>query len=151
MSQRVPRTDRHTPRLGRLRSSSFIDHCDSTVDLSPSQHRRLANIALAGTQDPHIVCKRPQLIQHGLRDNAPVGGRQSIQNGQASRPREVAERRGIEDQRRHGSGSNSRWYASIGRATSSGRSSLVMDPQSRSMVRLAPSLPARYPPSTARA
>jgi hypothetical protein len=49
--------------LGRLRSSSFIDHCDSTVDLSPSQHRRLANIALAGTQGPNVVCECPQLGQ----------------------------------------------------------------------------------------
>jgi hypothetical protein len=55
--------DRHTPRAGRLRSSSFIDHCDSTVDLGPSQHRRLANIALARTQDLHVVRERPQLGQ----------------------------------------------------------------------------------------
>jgi hypothetical protein len=101
--------DRHTPRLGRLRSSSFIDHCDSTVDLGPSQHRCLANIPFAGTKDPHVVCEGPQLgqtiagddlepvgiahvgkrrmrqlagpqlIQHRLWDHATVGGCQSIQ------------------------------------------------------------------------
>jgi hypothetical protein len=101
--------------LGCLRSSAFIDHRDSTVNLGPSQHRCLANIARAGTENPHVVGERPQLgqtiagddfepigiadigerrmrrltspqlIQHGLWDNATVGSCQSVQHGQASR------------------------------------------------------------------
>lgn len=50
----------------------------------------------------------PQFVEHGLRYDAAVAGREPLQHRKTARQREVVEGRRVEDQGRHGSGSKSR-------------------------------------------